>query len=119
MKKVAVPVENDVLVNVFEHCFQFKIFTIENQKISDEKLITAPHHQFGLFPFWLATNSVTDVIAYKMSHETINKFNCLKINVFVGVEKRDSILLINEFIKGVLETNAEVCDNEMQSAHQQ
>jgi hypothetical protein len=54
-----------------------------------------------------------------MSHETINKFNCLKINVFVGVEKRDSILLINEFIKGVLETNAEVCDNEMQSAHQQ
>lgn len=117
MKKVAVPVENNVLINVFEHCFQFKIFTLENQKVSDEKLITAPHHQFGLFPFWLAINKVTDVIAHKMTHETINKFNCLKINVFVGVEKKEPILLINEFINGVLETNAEVCDNEIQSAY--
>jgi len=113
MKKVAVPVENNVLVNVFEHCFQFKVITIENQKVSDEKLISVPHHQFGLFPFWLATNSVTDVIAYKMTHETINKFSCLKINVFVGVEKKDPILLINDFIQGELETNGTVCDNEI------
>ena len=117
MKNVAIPAENNVLGNVFEHCFQFKIFTIENQKVLDEKLITAPHHQFGLFPFWLAINGVTDVIAHKMTHDTINKFNCLKINVFVGVEKKEATLLINEFIKAELETNAEVCDNEIQSAH--
>lgn len=117
MKKVAIPVENDILCDVFEHATQFKIFIAEDQNIKDEKVLTAPHHQFGLFPFWLQMHGITDVITHNIKHETINKFNCMKINVFVGVEKKEPILLINEFIKGELETNAEVCDNEIQSAH--
>jgi len=114
MKKIAIPVENDILCNVFEHATQFKIFTTEDQNIKDEKLITAPNHQFGLFPFWLQMHGITDVITHNIKHETINKFNCMKTNVFVGVEIKEATTLLREFIQGNLETNAGICDHENQ-----
>jgi hypothetical protein len=111
MKKVAIPVKNEILCDVFEHATQFKVFTTENQKIKDDTVLIAPHHQFGLFPFWLQLHDITDVIAHSIKHETINKFNCLKTNVFVGVEIKEANELLHDFMHGNLETNAEVCDN--------
>lgn len=110
MKKIAFPVDKGVLCEVFEQSNQFKIYTIKNKKVIDEKLLDTPHHQSGLFPFWLYMSGVADVIASRIKDITISKFNYLKINVFVGVEIKDSKSLVNEFMEGNIETNAELCE---------
>lgn len=109
MNKVALPIENGFLCSCFEQSAQFKIFTTVEHKITAETILITPQSQSGLFPFWLFENGVTDVLVNRINYETINKFNQLKINVFVGVETKHPDSLIDEFLKGNLETHPEFC----------
>lgn len=110
MKKVALPVENDELGLLFENCSFFKIFTIENKAVSDEKLISAVQYQPGLLPFIFFKDGITDVISNRIQFNTVNKFNHLKINVFVGVDIKNTNSVLNEFIEGNIETHSELCE---------
>ena len=110
MNKVALPIENGRLCSLFEESSQFRVFTIKERKITDENVLMIPHHQSGLFPFWLFNNGVTDVIVNRIGHEVINKFNRFKINVFVGVKSKNPEVLIEEFLGGTLETNGYIVD---------
>lgn len=110
MNKVALPIENGRLCSLFEESNQFRIFTTEDRKTTDEILLTVPQHQSGLVPFWLFNNGVTDVFVNRIDHETINKFNGLKINVFVGVKLSTPEVLIEEYLCGTLETNGSFVD---------
>lgn len=109
MNKIALPIENGFLCSCFEQSTQFIIFTTEEHKITAENLLITPQFQAGLFPIWLFDNGVTDVLVNRINHETINKFNQLKINVFVGVETKHPGSLIDEFLRGNLETHPEFC----------
>lgn len=110
IKKIALPVENGTLSALFEKSTQFKIFTIENSKVTGEKLLNTPHQHSVFFPIWLYMMGVTDILANRICLKTVTKFNHLKINVFVGVEIKDQYSLLNEFLEGMIETNAELCD---------
>ena len=63
MKKIAIPVSNDVLSPHFGHCELFYIYEVENDKILNETLLSSPPHEPGLFPQWLREHGVTDIIA--------------------------------------------------------
>jgi predicted Fe-Mo cluster-binding NifX family protein len=110
MKKVALPIENGKLGSLFEHCTLFKVFTVENRLIVDEQIIESAKKQSELFPSWFFNLGVTDVITNRVSLKTVNEFNSLKINVFVGVEIKSPILLLSEFLEGSIETNAKLCE---------
>jgi predicted Fe-Mo cluster-binding NifX family protein len=110
MSKVALPIENGRLCSLFEEANQFRVFTTEDRKTIDEKLLTVPQHQSGHVPFWLYKYGVTDVFVNRISHESIHKFNRLKINVFVGVKLQSPEVLIEEHLCGALETNGSFVD---------
>jgi len=111
MKKLALPVIGNKLSLHFAHCEYFKFYEIENQMVLNEELIKVPAHKPGLLPSWLIEKAVTDVITGGIGHKAIEIFNQNKVNVFVGVEVKDSSELVSAFLKGTLETNGNLCDH--------
>jgi len=111
MKKIALPVEGNILSPHFDHCQYFKIYNVENQLVINEELIKAPVHKLTLLPYWLADHNVTDVITDVIRHKTIEILNQYKINVFVGVRIKDPNELVKNYLEGTLETNGNLFDH--------
>jgi predicted Fe-Mo cluster-binding NifX family protein len=111
MGKIAIPVVNGQLNSHFGHTNQFFVYNVNDKKIINEEILTPPKHEPGVFPAWLASLGVTDVIAGGMGQRAIELFNQNKINVFVGVNIKAPKELISDFISGVLETSDNVCDH--------
>lgn len=111
MKKLAIPVIGKTLSPHFGQCEHFKFFEVKNHKVIHEEIIKAPEHKPGLLPNWLIGKKVTDVITGGIGHKAIEIFNQNKINVFVGVEVKDSNELVNDYLEGTLETNGNFCNH--------
>ncbi|MCD4730369.1 MAG: ATPase [Bacteroidales bacterium] len=111
MKKIALPVINNTLSPHFGNCTQFKVYYVENRAIVKEDLISAPPHQPGSFPNWLADKGVSDVITGGIGLKAIEIFNQHKINVFVGVKVKDTKELVQDYIDGILETDGNLCNH--------
>lgn len=107
MIKIAVPCSKGQLNTYFEHTQQFYIFSIENNSITKEEILTPPVYEPEFYPKWLAEMGVTDVIADAMQRNVIALFNQNKIHVFIGVEIKSLKELATDFLNGTLET----CDN--------
>ncbi|MHC1705137.1 MAG: NifB/NifX family molybdenum-iron cluster-binding protein [Tenuifilaceae bacterium] len=110
-KRIAIPLENGILCSHFGHCEQFSILDIENNSITDEKMVTPPPHEPGLLPAWIAEKGVTDVIAGGMGQKAINLFNQHNINVFVGAQIKSPKELATDFINNTLSAGANYCDH--------
>jgi len=110
-KRIAIPLENDVLCSHFGHCQRFAIVDTIDGKIENESLVTPPPHEPGLLPGWLAEKGVTDVIAGGMGQRAINLFNSQRINVFVGAPVESPRNLVTDFLGGSLKVGANYCDH--------
>lgn len=110
-KRIAIPLENDVLCAHFGHCQQFAILDTSDGTIENESRLTPPPHEPGLLPGWLAERGVTDVIAGGMGQRAINLFNGRKINVFVGAPVESPRNLVSNFLEGSLNVGANYCDH--------
>jgi predicted Fe-Mo cluster-binding NifX family protein len=110
-KRIAIPLENEVLCAHFGHCRQFAIVDTNNDKIENENRVTPPPHEPGLLPGWLAEKGVTDVIAGGMGQRAINLFNNQRINVFVGAPIESPRELVSDFLEGKLNVGANYCDH--------
>lgn len=111
MGKIAIPVMNGQLNSHFGHTNQFYVYTVNNTEIVTEEILTPPPHEPGVFPAWLASLEVTDVIAGGMGQRAISLFHQNKINVFVGVQIKTPKELVLDFVEGTLETSDNVCDH--------
>jgi predicted Fe-Mo cluster-binding NifX family protein len=110
-RKIAIPLENEILCSHFGHCQQFAIIDAENNLISGETIITPPPHEPGLLPGWLAEKGVTDVIAGGMGQRAINLFNQQNINVFVGAPIKNPADLAKDLLNNTLIAGANYCDH--------
>ena len=95
----------------FGLCSHFKFYYEVNGEITKEVLITAPAQLPEVIPNWLVEKGVTDVIAAGIGLKPIEILNRNKINVFVGVETKDPKILVQEYLKGTIETNGNLCDH--------
>ena len=111
-KCIAIPMENGVLCAHFGHCQQFAIVEVKDDVITDIKEVTPPEHEPGLYPRWVATFGVTDVIGGGMGQKAINLFNEQKINAFVGAPIKSAIELVNDFIADKLNLTANYCNHD-------
>ncbi|HNW69420.1 MAG TPA: NifB/NifX family molybdenum-iron cluster-binding protein [Bacteroidales bacterium] len=111
-KKIAIPLENGVLCPHFGHCQTFAIVNVENNVITEVKEVIPPEHVPGLYPKWVAQFGVTDVIAGGMGQQAIMLFNQQNINAFVGAPVKTPEELVNDFITGKLDLNANYCNHE-------
>jgi len=110
-KCIAIPLESGILCAHFGHCEQFAIIKVENGKIVDEQYASPPGHEPGLYPKWVASYGVTDVIAGGMGQRAIALFNAQKINVYVGAPMQAPQQLVSDFINGSLVLQANYCDH--------
>lgn len=111
MKKIAIPVSQGKLARHFGHCSEFHFFEVNQSEILNHDTLTPPPHQPGLLPKWISQQGGTDVIAGGMGQRAIDIFNQSGINVFVGAPSKDSKTVVEEFLRGTLETQANLCDH--------
>ena len=95
----------------FENCTSFQIYSIEHESIVKEDLIPAPLHQPGLIPSWLAEKDVSDVIAADIGLNAVKLLTRHKINVFAGVKAKDTKILVQEYLQGILESSGNLFDH--------
>ena len=114
-KKIAIPMENGVLCAHFGHCEYFAIVTVENNLITKFQKEVPPAHEPGLYPKWIASFDVTDVIAGGMGQKAIDLFNGQNINVFVGSPVEGAERIVEAFLAGTLSLNANYCDHDTRS----
>jgi len=105
MKKVALPVNGNKLSPFFSKSQDFTIYTIENQKIIDEKKIHTSLKDIKNSSALLIDKKVTDIIVRRIGQKTSEVFYKNKIHVYVGVELKTPKELVDDFIKGTLVTN--------------
>jgi len=116
-KCIAIPLEDGVLCAHFGHCEQFAIVTVVNNEITEIKELTPPEHVPGLYPRWVASFGVTDVIAGGMGQKAIDLFNGQNINAFVGAPLEDAKTLVTNFLEGKLNLNANYCNHDANHEH--
>lgn len=111
MRKIAIPLQNNMLCNHFGHCQEFAIFETDDNKIVGNETATPPPHEPGTIPRWLRDMGVTDVIAGGIGQRAIQILLDNKINVYVGVRQKPSNDLINELLSGNLQAGVNLCDH--------
>jgi predicted Fe-Mo cluster-binding NifX family protein len=105
IRKVAMPVSGTQIEEKFESAATFKVYTVVKKLILNAKLIKLEHRDPGITAHILKENDVSEVLARKIEHSTIEIMNIMKINVFVGVEGGDADNLMMEHLQGRLVTN--------------
>lgn len=116
-KKIAIPMENGMLCAHFGHCEYFAIITIVNNHITEMLEKTPPTHEPGVYPKWVASFGVTDVIAGGMGQKAIELFNQQNINAFVGGPLKSAKEIAENFITGNLTLNANYCNHDDKRTH--
>ncbi|MCK9320834.1 MAG: NifB/NifX family molybdenum-iron cluster-binding protein [Bacteroidales bacterium] len=109
---IALPMENGKLCEHFGHCQYFAIVKVEDGKITDIKEVEPPEHVPGLYPRWVASFGVTDVITGGMGQKAIELFNEQKINAFVGAPIKAAKELVEDFIGNKLTLSANFCNHD-------
>jgi predicted Fe-Mo cluster-binding NifX family protein len=108
-KKLAIPLEGEVLSGHFGHSSQFAFYEIEDDKIVSSSRQIPPPHEHGSIPKWLVENQVTDVLAGGIGPKAVDILNGHQINVFAGVETDSSENLALNFLKGNLKYGSNSC----------
>lgn len=111
MKKIAIPVSQGKLALHFGHCREFHFFAIENDAIGEPEVLSPPPHAPGVIPEWVSKQQATDIIAGGMGQRAIDIFNQKGVNVYVGAPSKDPRKVVEEFLSGELETQANLCDH--------
>ena len=111
--KYAVPVSGGVMCSHFGHCEQFALIDVDDKtkKIIRKELVTAPEHEPGLFPKWLAHKGVARVIAGGMGMRAQGLFQENGIQVIVGAMESDPGKAVLSYLNGLLATGDNICDH--------
>jgi len=111
--KYAVPVSGGMVSPHFGHCEQFALIDADEQtkKILRKELVTAPEHEPGLFPKWLAGKGVSRVIAGGMGMRAQGLFQENGIQVVIGALEGDPEKAVLSYLNGLLTTGDNICDH--------
>lgn len=114
--RIAIPIANGTLSDHFGHTEQFALVDVEpsTKQIIGSTELSAPPHQPGLLPGWLAKHGVNLVIAGRMGSRAEALFQAASISVLAGVPAGTAAALVDQYLAGVLTAGPNQCDH---SAH--
>ncbi|MDP3181761.1 MAG: iron-sulfur cluster carrier protein MrpORP, partial [Desulfobaccales bacterium] len=95
--KFAIPLEDGKLTEKFGQAKHFAIFTVKDQVILDQQVLTPPN--LGTVPHWLATLGVTHVIAAGMSPRAQTLLNRKGMEVLPGTLEETPEQLVTNYLK--------------------
>ena len=110
---IAIPVSDNKLDIHFGHCKNFSLLEVdvEEKKILSQKEITAPPHQPGLLPSWLAQLGVTMIIAGGMGQRAKDLLDKHHIKSLIGAPQESPEKLVDNYLKGTLKLGENSCDH--------
>ncbi len=113
MMRVAVPVVEGKLAQHFGHCAEFALIDIDRgrKEIVKETRLTAPEHQPGLLPPWLAEQGADVIICGGMGQRAQELFRQQGIEVVIGAPSADPRTLAKSYLDGTLVTGDNICDH--------
>lgn len=88
MRRVAIPIENNVLSEYFGGCHYYEIFEIENDDIRKTTFEIPEVEAVNELPDWLEKRGITDVIAYKVKKEIIRLLLPGKSTCLLGYRRK-------------------------------
>ncbi len=118
MQKIAIPVADGKLSAHFGHAPMFYIFDIEQNKVVKEQMELSPAHEHGVIPRWLcSTIGISAIIAGGMGQGAVEIFNKNGVDVFTGAPAEAPAMIIQKFLDGTLDTQANTCDHDHEHGH--
>lgn len=111
MKKIAVPVEGEKVSVHFGHAPEFKIYSVEDQKIISEKIIENPGHQPGLLPKLLHEAGADIIIASGMGQKAISIFEENNIKVICGAAG-SAEAAVKSYLAGNIDLASNACSHD-------
>ncbi|OPY66247.1 MAG: Flagellum site-determining protein YlxH [Syntrophorhabdus sp. PtaU1.Bin002] len=110
--KIAVPTTDGKLCTHFGHCEAFAIFeTSDSGAILSETYVDPPPHEPGLLPEWLSSQGVSCVLAGGMGSRAKELFTEKGVHVVTGTQGENPRNIVEDYLKGALETGANTCDH--------
>ena len=111
--RIAIPVAGGKLSAHFGHCEEFALVDAnrESRTITSTQMLTAPPHEPGLLPRWLAEKGAEMIIAGGMGGRAQGLFQQQNIEVVVGAPSETPETIVNAYLQGSLETGENVCDH--------
>ena len=110
MKRVAIPVVNDLMSEYFGTCNHYEIFEIDRKVIRSYPLQIPEGTDITDLPSLLEKHGVTDVIAFRVNSKIITLFASRKVNLFVGIPMDSPQKLIDEYMLGKLESDKHIIE---------
>jgi predicted Fe-Mo cluster-binding NifX family protein len=111
--RIAIPLAEEKLAQHFGHCEQFALVDVDTEKkeILKREDISAPPHEPGLLPQWLAGRGVNMIIAGGMGQRAYDLFAARGIQVLVGAPEEAPEKLVLDHLTGGLTTGGNRCDH--------
>lgn len=111
--RYAVPTSNGVLCAHFGHCDEFTLVDVEtaSKRLLGVTAITAPEHEPGLLPSWLADRGARVIIAGGMGSRAQQLFAEQGVMVVTGAPAADPEAVVSQYLAGALITGDNVCDH--------
>ena len=110
--KFAVPTYQRKLCAHFGHCEAFALIDTDSEgKIVNENYVTPPPHEPGVLPAWLSQQGVNCIIAGGMGSRAQQLFAQQGVRVVTGAQGEDPREVVEQYLKGTLQTGANTCDH--------
>jgi predicted Fe-Mo cluster-binding NifX family protein len=110
--KFAIPTHQGKLCAHFGHCEAFALIDTDSEgRIVNENYVTPPPHEPGLLPPELAQEGVNCIIAGGMGSRAQQLFAQQGVRVVTGAQAEYPREVVEQYLKGTLETGANTCDH--------
>jgi predicted Fe-Mo cluster-binding NifX family protein len=111
--RIAIPVVDGKLSAHFGHCEGFALVDTDNDSkvILKMDVVTAPPHEPGLLPKWLAEKGADMIIAGGIGGRALGLFQAQSINVLTGAPSETPETIVTSYLAGTLTTGVNVCDH--------
>jgi len=111
--KIAIPLQGGQLAAHFGHCQEFAFFDVSEsgEDIPDPVTVSAPPHEPGLLPKWLAEHGADVIIAGGMGRRAQSLFEQNGIEAVVGVTNSDPATIVSQYLQDSLSAGENLCDH--------
>ncbi|QIA08239.1 hypothetical protein [Draconibacterium halophilum] len=108
MKKVAIPIANEIISEYLCGCSQFVFYDMETKGITATENNVNDFSNENEVRLWIKNNGITDIILHRIKKELIELFTSEKINLFVGVPLVSAEEIIEVYRCGKLESDKSI-----------
>jgi predicted Fe-Mo cluster-binding NifX family protein len=108
----AIPAVNGKLSAHFGHSENFVVIETQDNVITKEYSLDPPEHVPGAYPQFLASHNVNYIIAGGMGQRAIDIFTQNGIEVIMGADSIEPIVLVQAHLGNQLESKENSCDGD-------